>query len=78
MDFTPYEDEFKTWRSRITNAQYDQIFEELDSRVSGDEIHTSSWIPGADWTNTVFDPIYSIACRNDEEASARFFGQILW
>lgn len=34
--------------------------------------------PGADWTGTVFDPIYSIACRHDEEAAAKFFGLILW
>jgi len=78
MNFTPYEDEFKIWRSRLTNEQYDRILRELDSRVSGDEIHTSSWMPGSDWTGTVFDPIYSIACRCDEEASAKFFGLILW
>ena len=47
MNFTPYEDEFKIWRSRLTNEQYDRICRDLDSRVSGDEIHTSSWMPGS-------------------------------
>ena len=78
MDFIPYEDEFTVWRSRLTDEQYERIFDELNSRIDGDEVHTSSWIPGADWSATVFEPIYSIACQHDEEASGKFFGLILW
>jgi hypothetical protein len=51
---------------------------ELRSRIKCDEIHTSSWIPGANWTDTVFQPIYENACRYDPEAAAKCFGLILW
>ena len=54
------------------------IFDELNSRVSGGEVHTSSWMPGRDWSNTVFQPIYDRACGEDEGAAAKFFGLILW
>src|SRR5437773_4011963 len=50
----------------------------LNSRISGDEIHTSSWMPGTDWSGTVFEPIYSAACLCDHDSSAKFFGLILW
>ena len=78
MDFTPYENEFKVWRSRLSAEQYDRICDELNSRIAGDEIHTSSWIPGSDWSGTVFEPIYSVACHCDPDSSARFFGLIMW
>ena len=48
------------------------------SRISGSEIETSSWIPGSDWSGTVFQPIYEKACNQDESAAAKFFGLILW
>jgi hypothetical protein len=35
-------------------------------------------MPGSDWSQTVFDPIYSVACQCDEEAAGKFFGLILW
>jgi hypothetical protein len=40
-------------------------------------VDTSSWIPGADWTGTVFQPIYE-ACGEDENAAALFFGLLVW
>jgi len=46
--------------------------------VEGDEIHTSSWMPGSNWSGTVFDPIYRIACQQDESAAGMCFGLMLW
>jgi hypothetical protein len=74
----PHKADYDIWRSRLTNLQYKAIFDELNSRVDTSEIHTSSWIPGADWTNTVFQPIYEVACRYNDGAAAKFFGLILW
>jgi hypothetical protein len=74
----PHRREFDIFRSRLTGVQYQAIFDDLNSRVDIDEIHTSSWMPGADWTGTVFQPIFDVACRNDFDASAKFFGLILW
>ena len=40
-------------------------------------IVVSSFIPGSNWSDTVWDPIYSKACGYDEEHSAQFFGLIV-
>lgn len=74
----PHEAEFRIWRSRLTDQQYEAIVEELNSRIQGKEVETSSWIPGADWTGTVFEPIYYQACAQDFDASRKFFGIIVW
>ena len=74
----PHRRVYDTYRSRLSQQEYDAIIKHLNNLVDGDEIHTSSWIPGSDWTGTVFQPIYEKACRKDFEASARFFGLLLW
>jgi hypothetical protein len=74
----PHCSDFDIWRSRLSDEEYDAIVNELRSRIECNEIHTSSWIPGSDWTDTVFQPIYEKACRYDPEAAAKFFGLILW
>ena len=74
----PYLRDYERWRSRLTDAEYNAIYDELMSHITGSEIKTSSWIPGSDWTGTVYQPIYDKACSQDENASAKFFGLILW
>lgn len=78
IDHIPYENDYKRWRSRLTDAEYEAIAAELESRIEGGEIHTSSWIPGDDWTGTVYDPIYQKACNRDPIASGKCFGLFLW
>lgn len=74
----PHRADYDRWRSGLTDAEYQAIYDELNSRISESQIETSSWIPGSDWTGTVFEPIYEKACQYDERASAKFFGLILW
>ena len=74
----PHRQEFDLWRRGLSGAEYQAIADELNDRIEGGEIHTSSWIPGADWSDTVFEPIYEKACRRNQQASAKFFGLILW
>ena len=74
----PYKDEFEKWKSSLTNKQYDAIVNKLNNKIDGDEIHTSSWIPGSDWRGTVYQPIYDIACNKNKDAAAKFFGLILY
>lgn len=76
----PYEETYWPLRDsldRINPASYEAIHKELTSRFNDREIDTSSWIPGKDWTGTVYDPIFE-ACGFDEVAAAKFFGQIVW
>ena len=48
--------------------------------IGGDEIHTSSWMPGSDWTGSVWEPIYTDACRIqfDPVAAGLCFGLFVW
>ena len=76
IDWIPHRQEYKMWKSWLNREEFKAIFEELNCRVSGGEVQTSSWIPGRDWTGTVYQPLYD-ACQN-EETAAKFFGLILW
>lgn len=74
----PHRRDYDRWRRGLDDKEYQAIYNELRSRISGSEIETSSWIPGSDWSGTVYQPIYEKACALDGEASAKFFGLILW
>lgn len=74
----PHGRDFDTWRRRLSPAEIDAIKQALEDRIDSDEVHTSSWIPGADWTGTPYEPIYVTACRHDEQAAARCFGLFVW
>lgn len=78
VGYVPHAKEYDAWRSRLPKHEFQAIWDDLSRRISGAEIQTSSWIPGADWSGTVFQPIYDKACDEDPVASAKFFGLILW
>jgi hypothetical protein len=74
----PHEKSFKIWRSRLSQHEFDAIVEKLNSLIAGNEVHTSSWMPGHNWSGTVYDPIYRKACSNNVTDSGLFFGLIVW
>lgn len=74
----PHRKNYETWVPRIPANDLEAIRRELNARIDGGVVHTSSWIPGADWQDTVFQPIYTLACRYNEESAAKCFGLILW
>jgi hypothetical protein len=45
--------------------------------MSGKDIEISSFIPGAEWADTPFWPIYDKACGGDFDASRKFFGLLM-
>ena len=73
VTYTPHEAEFNLWRSRLTTEQIDAIRLELRSLIDGDEVHTAGWMPGNDWTGTVWEPIYTDACQKNIELSGLLF-----
>ena len=76
----PHTSEYVRWCSALDGTDseaYDKIHDELNCRFDSREVDTSSWIPGSDWTGSVFEPVY-IACNFDEVASALFFGLLVW
>ena len=78
VDYLPHREDFERWRSRLTDEQFDAIRNELLGMIDGNAIHTAGWMPGSDWTETPWEPIFTDACRYDEVASGYCFGLIVW
>lgn len=78
IKIVPHQKEFKVWKGRLTAEEYATLQQALTDRISGEEICTSSWIPGADWRGTPYQIIYEKACLEDEQHAAFFFGLALW
>lgn len=74
----PYEAEYRRLMSRMLPEEIAAIKARLNEMVEGTEIQTAGWMPGADWTDTPFDPIYQKAARCNQEVAARCFGLIVW
>lgn len=80
IESIPHAVEYLRWRTALNQANpqaYQRIHDELHGRFDGREVDTSSWIPGSDWTGTVFQSIYD-ACGEDPSAAALFFGLLVW
>ncbi|KAA3618536.1 MAG: hypothetical protein D8M58_21370 [Calditrichaeota bacterium] len=78
INYIPHAEEYDVWRKRLSDSEYEAIVDELNNRINSTEIQTSSWIPGSDWTGTVFEPIYTKACLNDVTQAGLCFGLIVW
>jgi len=78
INYIPHKEMYDLWRSRLTVLEYDSIVKQLDSLIEGEEIKTAGWIPGNDWSDTVYEPIYSKACNYNEEQSGLCFGLFVW
>lgn len=74
----PHPSDFQIWSSRLSASDLSNIRVSLKRIFSNSEIETSSWIPGDNWIGTPWEPIYSCACRQDEDAAARCFGLFVW
>ena len=77
-----YKQFFNASKERLSKQEYQAMIDELNDIVqrSIDEksdIVVSSFIPGSDWSDTVWEPIYSKACGYDEEYAAQFFGLLV-
>ena len=59
----PHVTEFNALRSRLSKDEFDRMVERINELIdeAGAEIATAGWLPGSDWTETPFEPIYSVA-----------------
>ena len=72
--------DFKAWRDNLANSDYEAVVEAINKYVDAvppDKPFVSSYIPGSDWTGTVYEPLY-IACGQSVEQAGWFFGLIVW
>jgi len=74
----PHHTDYERWMSRLSVEQINAIRNEIVHLISGDEIVTAGWLPGADWSGTPFHAIYEIACRSDFEQAGKCFGLMVW
>ena len=76
----PYQKDFEALRSRLSEGEFESMVARINELIdeSGAEIATAGWLPGSDWTGTLFEPIYTKATRRDFDRSAMFFGQLVW
>lgn len=73
----PHQDMHNFLLRNMNQKDLDEIKLTLNSKIDSDKVHTSSWIPGEDWSNTPYMKIYEV-CGEDEEMAAKMFGLILW
>ena len=73
----PHKSDFDRWMSKLSEDDYKKIKQELNSKINQKDINTAGWIPGHDWTGTVYEPIYE-ACGKNVTQSGMFFGLIVF
>ena len=73
----PHKKDYDKWRSHISDADYAKIIDGLCKKIDSQEINTAGWIPGHDWTGTVYEPIF-YACGRNKVQSGMFFGLIVF
>src|SRR3954454_25085175 len=74
----PHRRDYDVWKHRLSPPKLAKIIRKLNTMIDGDEVHTSSWMPGRNWIGTAFQPIWEKACLKNDEAAAKCFGLILW
>ena len=78
ITYIPHKSDYDLWRSRLPDEDFTAIMTELERVLDQGKVHVSSFVPGSDWTGTVYAPIYEVACEEDETFSAYFFGLLMW
>jgi hypothetical protein len=63
---------------RMSSSELSIVEDKLNSMIDGEEIKTAGWMPGSDWSNTEFFPIYEKAAKRNQNLAARIFGLIVW
>lgn len=73
----PHKKEFEKWMKNLSIADYSKIEDTLNAKIDQNDINTAGWLPGHDWTGTVFEPIYN-ACGKNVTQAGMFFGLIVF
>ena len=67
----------RSGKKHISDADYDKIVEAINEQIDSHDVNTAGWIPGSDWTGTVYEPLY-YACGRNETQAGLFFGLIVF
>ncbi|PHS36920.1 MAG: hypothetical protein COB07_11900 [Sulfurovum sp.] len=77
-----YKKFFDASKSWLSDDEYQAMIDELNKVVQksiddNSDIVVAGFIPGSDWSGTVWDPIYTKACGFDFDHAAQFFGLLV-
>jgi len=73
----PHKKDFDRWMSRLAVEDLLKIEDALNEKIDQSDVNTAGWIPGHDWTGTVYQPIYE-ACNQNVTQAGMFFGLIVF
>lgn len=76
----PFKEDFATLRKRLAPAEFDAAVARINELIdaAGGQIVTAGWLPGSNWSGTVFNPIFTIGARKDYQQAAKLFGLLVW
>lgn len=73
----PHQKNFEKWMKHLSAEDYRKIEDALNEKIDQSDINTAGWLPGHDWTGTVFEPIFD-ACGKNTSQAGLFFGLIVF
>ena len=73
----PHKKDYDRWMKNLSSADLQKIEDELNQRFDQKSVNTAGWIPGPEWEDTVYYPIYR-ACNKNVTQAGMFFGLIVW
>lgn len=76
----PFREHRQLLEQRLSNAEYRAVREHVDALIDGadKQIVTTGWLPGADWSDTPLEVLYTKAARGNQELAAKLFGLIVY
>lgn len=73
----PHLQDFNRWRKNIANENFNKVVDAINDQIDENDINTAGWMPGHDWTGTVYEPLYD-ACGKSVSQAGLFFGLIVF
>ncbi|MGP1569367.1 MAG: hypothetical protein ACTTH0_00355 [Eubacteriales bacterium] len=73
----PHKEDFDKWMKNLSAGDYQAIVDTLNKKINDSDVNTAGWLPGHDWTGSVYEPIYK-ACGQNKELSGKFFELIVF
>ena len=74
----PRKEVFGLIKSRLSTTEFHSVVEALNVQIGGNEIHTSSWMPGNDWRGTPYQALHEKAARSNQELAGKMFGLMVF
>jgi hypothetical protein len=75
----PHADVWRLITDRLPPETINNILAAIDAKIGDEEeVKVAAWMPGKNWEETPFQPIYEIAALHDHDLSARMFGLLAW